>query len=70
MKLIPVDCVDYGRYYLNPANISFVSTGESRPPEGEKPATCQLFFHFIGGKESCMIWVEDPSSVISSLNAG
>jgi len=68
MNLITVTCLDYGNYYVNPANVSFISTGEKRASD-EGGTETQLFFHFIGGKESCMVWVSSPDQVVQSLNA-
>ncbi len=68
MNLITVTCLDYGNYYVNPANVSFISTGEKRDSDNGQIET-QLFFHFNGGRESCMVWVSSPDQVLKSLNA-
>jgi len=66
MALIKVSCVEYGDYFVNPDNVSFISSGEIVQYEGKDAH--QIFIHFAGGKESCMIYVADKEATIKDLN--
>lgn len=68
MSLAHLKCVQYGNYYVNPANVTFISCGEEiTADDGSK--SFQIFIHFTGGKESAMLMVADIDETIKSLNS-
>ena len=68
MSLVQLECVQYGHYYVNPANITFVSCGEEIMTESGSKAF-QIFIHFTGGKESAMLMVSDVDEAFKKLNS-
>ena len=66
-KLTKVTCIQYGDYFINRDLVSFVSSGEINEEDGITSE--QIFIHFIGGKESAMLFVDDKEKVISNLNS-
>jgi hypothetical protein len=67
LKLTHIKCCEYGSYYINPENVSFISCGEVKTASSGAACT-EIFIHFTGGKESAMILVEDVEAAINALN--
>ena len=67
MSLARLQCVQYGNYYVNPDNVTFISCGEQEKAE-DGSISYQIFIHFSGGKESAMLFVRDVEESIKVLN--
>ncbi len=66
MALVKLQCVQYGNYYINPSQITFISCGEEKT--AENGASCQeIFLHFVGGVESAMVMVPDVDEALKAL---
>jgi len=68
MALVQLTCVEYGNYYVNPANVTFISCGEEIKAD-DGSVSQQIFIHFSGGKESAMLMVASVEKAIAALNA-
>ena len=67
MALVKLLCVQYGNYYINPENITFISCGEEGKAE-DGTTSQQIFIHFRGGVESVMLMVADLEEAIKALD--
>jgi hypothetical protein len=68
MALVKLQCVQYGNYFINPSNITFISCGKEDSTEDGTPYQ-EIFLHFVGGVESAMLMVKDVDEAVMALGS-